>query len=985
MRLEIQNAGKGTELPATSLKIESGQAAFICADTDQRPTLLGLLATGRIIPSTGEILVDGETSRSGLRKISALVDAPQVCAPPDDMWLAGIVAEELAFAGRWGNLRASLRWLKAHNLRQYAYTSANALAPEVRIQALVELAILREVKLIVLVSPDRHGGNPDQWWPILERVAAQGYAILAVVGEPAARILSARGAICAGNIAVAEKAGASTKRPELVTKNNIAVEKNDLDTQLTNNVWVSSAPENISELKNTSEEIRWRKRRAENQGMVRLVPKFLADYLRGPKMKILQMVFAEFRRLLATPMSRLALLALAIVPLLYGGVYLWANQDPYAKLSSLPVALVVEDEGGQDSQGNYLNVGEQVAKKIVAAKTFDWHLVSAKQAASGVKNEAFDFTMTLPSNFTQDLLSVSTPHPRQAEVLIVTNDANSYLASTIGQQAAKQIKASITQLVNENAAYRFIQALSESRDGFVKAHDGAAQLHAGSLQAANGGQAIHTGLAQIEAKTQELPDKTALLASGAQNAAQGAKRLYDGLAQADSGAIELDAGAGKLAQGTKDLENGAKKIAAGAQKVAAGNQKIAEVGHEVENGVDDGLDLINQLGEDILADLQQYNLPPQVLERVQTLHQRQLARAEEVRSKVAEKISQLDQLADGAGQVSEGAEKLARGAEQLSKGSADLHTGTGKIVDATHKLTAGGKELAAGNDKLAAGSELLASSSKPLSEAISKAASGSAQLDAGIDKLADGTNTLKSKLAEPLDLIPNLNDKEQQDQAQGISNPVNMNFQTVASAGSYGAGLAPFFLSLAAWIGMYALMLVMRPVSKRAITALRWPFQVGVAGWLSPTLMGVLQALALYGVVTFALDFKVVHPMLTPIFMILTCATFAAIIVALNVWLGPVGQFLGLVFMVLQLVTAGGTFPWQTLPGLLKVLHHWLPMSYSVDGLRHLMYGGQIVTAGHDALFLLAVLLIAISFIVIGVARQQNHRTLRDLRPSLLG
>ena len=41
---------------------------------------------------------------------------------------------------------------------------------------------------------------------------------------------------------------------------------------------------------------------------------------------------------------------------------------------------------------------------------------------------------------------------------------------------------------------------------------------------------------------------------------------------------------------------------------------------------------------------------------------------------------------------------------------------------------------------------------------------------------------------------------------------------------------------------------------------------------------------------------------------------FIAIIQALNAWLGTVGQFLGLVLMVLQLVSAGGTFPWQTIP-----------------------------------------------------------------------
>ena len=62
-------------------------------------------------------------------------------------------------------------------------------------------------------------------------------------------------------------------------------------------------------------------------------------------MKIPQMITAEFRRLTSTRMSVIALIALLAVPILYGGLYLWANQDPYGNLSSVPVALVVDDTG----------------------------------------------------------------------------------------------------------------------------------------------------------------------------------------------------------------------------------------------------------------------------------------------------------------------------------------------------------------------------------------------------------------------------------------------------------------------------------------------------------------------------------------------------------------------------------------------------------------------------------------------------------------
>ena len=60
--------------------------------------------------------------------------------------------------------------------------------------------------------------------------------------------------------------------------------------------------------------------------------------------------------------------------------------------------------------------------------------------------------------------------------------------------------------------------------------------------------------------------------------------------------------------------------------------------------------------------------------------------------------------------------------------------------------------------------------------------------------------------------------------------------------------------------------------------------------------------------------------------------------------------------MLVQLVSAGGTFPWQTIPTPLWGLHRVLPMSYSVDGLRHLLYGGDLSAVGTDVAVLLACL-----------------------------
>jgi putative membrane protein len=207
----------------------------------------------------------------------------------------------------------------------------------------------------------------------------------------------------------------------------------------------------------------------------------------------------------------------------------------------------------------------------------------------------------------------------------------------------------------------------------------------------------------------------------------------------------------------------------------------------------------------------------------------------------------------------------------------------------------------------------------------------------------------------------------------------------VTSAGTYGAGLAPFFLTLSAWIGAYALFLILRPLSRRALTAVRAPLRITLAGWLTPALLGAVQMVGLFLIATLALGFSVVHPIGTVGVMAASAVTFAAILLLLNAALGSVGQFLGLILMLVQLVTAGGTFPWQTLPGPLAALHFALPMSYGVDALRQVMYGGDLARAWGDAGVLGIWLVAALALTALTAARATEHRTLRDLRPSLIG
>jgi hypothetical protein len=195
MRVELRGVSKGRRehaLPVTTVGFESGRATLTRAETEQRPTVLGLLASGRMRPDTGSVVIDGHADASGIRRRVALVDAPGVCDPAPDVTVAGVAAEELMFAGIPSNPVSVARWLDDLGLAEHARVPIANVVPLVRLRLLTELAILRDgVEGLVLVAPDRNGGDPIEWWGLARELADRGFAVLVIAGDASAAAIGA--------------------------------------------------------------------------------------------------------------------------------------------------------------------------------------------------------------------------------------------------------------------------------------------------------------------------------------------------------------------------------------------------------------------------------------------------------------------------------------------------------------------------------------------------------------------------------------------------------------------------------------------------------------------------------------------------------------------------------------------------------------------------------------------------------------------------
>lgn len=196
---EVSKGRRGSALPQTSIEYVTGRASLAVAETAQRPSVLGLIASGRMHPDTGQVTLDGKTDYRQMRRRIALVDAPDVNDPSTELTISDVISEELMFAGRPAGPAATRRAIGDLGYDDWRGWSIGTVPAIVRVRLLTELATMRpNVEAIVLTAPDRHGGDPADWWMRARELASRGYAVLAIAGVASATALGLH--VAAGGI-----------------------------------------------------------------------------------------------------------------------------------------------------------------------------------------------------------------------------------------------------------------------------------------------------------------------------------------------------------------------------------------------------------------------------------------------------------------------------------------------------------------------------------------------------------------------------------------------------------------------------------------------------------------------------------------------------------------------------------------------------------------------------------------------------------------
>ena len=98
-------------------------------------------------------------------------------------------------------------------------------------------------------------------------------------------------------------------------------------------------------------------------------------------------------------------------------------------------------------------------------------------------------------------------------------------------------------------------------------------------------------------------------------------------------------------------------------------------------------------------------------------------------------------------------------------------------------------------------------------------------------------------------------------------------------------------------------------------------------------MIAILAGILVYGGVHL-IGLTANHEMRTFILIILTSLVFMSMVTALTTWNSRIGAFFSLILLLLQLASSAGTYPLALTNDFFRAINPWLPMSYSVSGLR---------------------------------------------------
>lgn len=477
-----------------------------------------------------------------------------------------------------------------------------------------------------------------------------------------------------------------------------------------------------------------------------------------------------------------------------------------------------------------------------------------------------------------------------------------------------------TSLPSEEELAALNAVKTDLTNSLTNAGDNAKSLYvlAAQLQA--------SGDLQTAAQVKEIADSLAANVTSAANDATAIGAVFEQVTPSLSKVTELKSGVAELNENKELVLGGAKTAVSGMYS------GLANVSYALDTQIIPGMSTLD-------GGISQVSDGAKSLSSGLTSYTSGVAQVGSGLTQLNDNSAQLNsgatQLSSGASQLSSGAKSLDSGADELKSGTNQLADGTKTLDDGTKTLTSGFATLTANNSKLTSGANQLADGAVTLNNGAGQLYDGSITLGNGLSDLKDGANTLKTGLEDGQKTI----DENKGDDAvyEMISSPVKSNETKISNVENNGHAMAAYMMCVGLWVLCIAFC-IMYPLTEH-----HGEIKSGFSWWLSKAgiayLVALVAAYAMIGSLQLFLHFEPTELLNTFLVAGITAIAFMSILYFFNVWLGKVGSFLMLIFMVVQLAGSAGTYPIEISGDFVATIHKWLPFSYAVDAFRGTISG----------------------------------------------
>lgn len=716
---------------------------------------------------------------------------------------------------------------------------------------------------------------------------------------------------------------------------------------------------------------------------------------------VLRVFWRDVKRIAKVPPAWLVVVFLIVLP----SIYTWFNVigfwNPYENTGNMRVCVVNEDKSVEDETLGHLDLGAQIIGELESNDQLGWFFVDREEAMREVESGEAYAAIVIPEDFSTDMTTILSGDFQRPQIEYYVNEKLGPVAPKITDTGATTLDTTVNDAfvstVSATVASTIDEKLAESKGDLETAKGSAvSKLEQGSAGVADAREALSNlatsadeAIGKVDLAKQSLSDAknaAVLLSSGLGQASAITGEVNTGLVTfSTSMGTVLDHGSTLLSQTSSQTNSAIGQTANGivaaagsvdaalerGQAVVQENAQIIGVLRTLQQSLPDGEG--KQAIGNVISDLETKNAQSQ-----QTLDG--LATLSSDTSALATSVSNASGSVDTAVQQTLGAVDGYRSTLSTTTIPA-ISSGLGDMGTAANGLSTTVSNQVLLIDQTSAVLD-------DLKTTLGLSADALRQTDELLSGLQGDLDTMKTDLAAlgTSDALGDLVGEDGIDSekiADFMLSPTQVETEELYPLNAYGSAMAPLFINLTLWIGVFMLMVIMRiEVDDESVRNLSIT-QRFFGRWLLLAIMVSLQAI----VCCAGCLFIGVQTTNAPAFFltaVLCSLAYLSIQYALSTTLQHVGKALCVILVFVQIPGATGLYPIEMTPSFFQAVYPLFPFTYGIGAMRETISGFYDGAWMHDAgiLLLFLVVFLAIGALARPYLTNLNHLFARQIEES---